>query len=34
VDLSWIQIKFLKALGIATSIRVVKPDAVVEREAA
>jgi stearoyl-CoA desaturase (delta-9 desaturase) len=34
VDLSWIQIKFLKALGIATSIRVAKPDAVVEREAA
>jgi stearoyl-CoA desaturase (delta-9 desaturase) len=34
VDLSWIQIKFLKMLGIATSIRVAKPDAIVEREAA
>ena len=35
LDLSWIQIKFLKALGIAKSIRVAKPDtAIPEREAA
>jgi len=35
VDLSWIQIKLLKALGIAKSIRVARPDtAIAEREAA
>jgi stearoyl-CoA desaturase (delta-9 desaturase) len=35
VDLSWIQIKFLKALGIAKSIRVARPDsAIAECEAA